>query len=139
MTPIDGVGEGEIRQSLPLGDTKPAVGSNPTAAIMASYYTIDTELRIIHLFLDCSGLKMAKKYKYTETFILHDYSDAIRLDAKMNANKLTICHSCFNKEKGLAIKDKRQARPGFRNSPAGWKPPVPRVVKQGARKNVTRD
>lgn len=103
------------------------------------YYVLDNELRVVHIFLDCGGLKMAKKYKYSEPFVIHGLGDAVRLDTKVIEDKMSICHGCYNREQGLSLKEKRQPRPGFRTQPKGWVKPVNRVIKKTAKRQGIRD
>lgn len=126
----------------------PPAGSNPVAVIMSNYnnpmrtwyYMIDPELRLVHAFLDCATAKVAKKYNYLELNVkVNTFEDAKILDRRMADENLRICVSCWNREQGLCIKDKRQPRPGFKEKPDDWREPVKRIIRRTSRKSVTRD
>lgn len=76
-------------------------------------YYLDPELRVIHLFTNCSGLKVAKKYGYIKNVVAHSTEDAQRLDDSGRP-----CHTCWKREVVLAKKDQRRPRPGFMREPA---------------------
>ena len=80
------------------------------------YYKIDPELRIIHLFHDCSGLKAARKFNYMRELKALDDSDMVKLDDLLTEGYRT-CHGCWSREQMLCRKDNRRPRPGFKREP----------------------
>lgn len=88
-----------------------------THGIRIWYYKVDPELKIIHLFGNCAGLKVAQMYNYTEEFKLKDEVDALRLDFLVEKKGYTPCHVCWKREVPLARKEQRRCRPGFVREP----------------------
>lgn len=90
------------------------------------YYILDTELKIIHVFANCSGLRMARKYDYTKPFALLNRHDAMELDNMVSTRGYKICHGCYGRETTLARREQRQTHPGFGTVPPGYRHPAPR-------------
>lgn len=75
-------------------------------------YHFDPALKLIHLFRDCGGLKVAQKYSEVETITVNDAYEAAALDEMGRP-----CHTCWKREAYWAEKDGRPRRPGFKREP----------------------
>lgn len=80
------------------------------------YYKVDPELKLIHAFYNCRALKIPIKYGYAQEITVQNEDDAERLD-RLVEEGYKICHTCWKREQGLATKDRRRVRPGFRREP----------------------
>jgi hypothetical protein len=105
------------------------------------YYPVDPELKMIHAFANCSGLRFPKKYSYMRTFILppDDREEALKLDALVTKENYKICHACYSREVVFARQEKRKPRPGFGSAPPGYRPPQPSRPRGRTRKPKERD
>lgn len=102
------------------------------------YYTLDTELRVIHAFRNCVDAKMAVKWNYVREVKVINVDTARELDDLTEHEKYKTCGTCFRRERQEMKKEGRtKARPGFLHPPAGYKPPPPR--NRQTKRNVTRD
>lgn len=75
-------------------------------------YYRDPDLRLVHLFHDCTGLKMARKYNTVEIIAIRTVEEAAELDKKG-----TPCLTCFKREQHFCKVKNRRPRPGFKRRP----------------------